>query len=199
MILKQNTAYTRLFLLVSSADHITGLTGASPTVQVSKSGAAFVTINGSVSQVGNGVYAISLATLDVNTIGDLAFNVTATGADPSTWVDQVQQFIFNDLVFASSTTGPGISSNVKKAQALTGFMFVMTDAITHLPKTGLTVSAQISKDAGPFAATANAPTEVGNGVYTINLQATETNANNLALIFSATGADTTYNVFLTQP
>jgi hypothetical protein len=85
----QSVAYTRSFLLVQSLDHLTGLTGATPTVVISKAGAAFAAAGGTVTEIANGWYKIALTTTDTNTLGDLAFHVTATNADPNDFTDQV--------------------------------------------------------------------------------------------------------------
>lgn len=53
-IIKQSTTYTRVFLLVQSADHVSGLTGASPTVNLSKAGGAFAAAGGTISEIANG-------------------------------------------------------------------------------------------------------------------------------------------------
>jgi hypothetical protein len=87
--LRQGVAYTRTFLLVQSVDHLTGLTGASPTVTISKAGGSFASAGGSVTELANGWYKIALTTTDTNTLGDLAYHVTATSADPTDFVDQV--------------------------------------------------------------------------------------------------------------
>ena len=87
--LAQSTAYTRMFLMVDSADHVTGKAGLTVTVTLSKAGAAFGAAGGSVSEVSSGWYKIALTTTDTGTLGDLAFHCTATGADPTDFVDQV--------------------------------------------------------------------------------------------------------------
>jgi hypothetical protein len=54
--------------------------------------------------------------------------------------------------------------------------------------TGLSPTVQISKDGGAFASTTNSASEIGIGVYTIALTATELNANRVALLFQGSGA-----------
>ena len=51
------------------------------------------------------------------------------------------------------------------------------------------VAEEISKDGGAFAACSNTFSEIGNGVYNIDLTSTEMNADMVALKFTATGAD----------
>lgn len=78
-----NTTEVLLFLLVSSTNHISPVTGATPTVTISKNGGAFTTPLGTVSEVGNGWYAIAPNAIDANTLGPLVVHATALGADPS--------------------------------------------------------------------------------------------------------------------
>ena len=88
---------------------------------------------------------------------------------------------------------------LKKNTALTAFMFLMLDSTDHVtPKTGLTVTATRSLDGAAFAACANAVSEVSNGWYKLNLDATDTNANVIAFKFTATGADATNMLAVTN-
>lgn len=184
-LLQQGVAYNRTFLLVQSSDHITGLTGATPTVTLSKNGAAFGAAGGAVSEIGSGWYYLALNTTDTGTVGDLAYHVTAASADPCDFADEVG-FV-------------PLTSNIKKNTATNGFTFVMTDATTHAPKTALTVTATRSLDGAAFAACTNSVTEVATGTYTINLSAADTNANHIMLRFTATGADDLNIAIITQP
>ena len=72
-----------MFLLIQSSDHITGLTGASPTVVLSKNGGSFASPAGAVTEVGNGWYKVAGNSTDTNTLGPLALHATAASADPS--------------------------------------------------------------------------------------------------------------------
>lgn len=106
-VLKQSTAYTRKFLMVLSSDHLTGATGLSPVVSLSKATATtFTTATGTVAEVAGGWYQIPLATSDTNTLGELAFHctTTATTADPTDWVDQVTANILGDTFSVIVTT-----------------------------------------------------------------------------------------------
>ena len=80
-LLKQSTTYTRSFLMVSSSDHVSGATGKTVTVNLSKAGGAFAAAGGTVTEIANGWYKIALTTTDTNTLGDLAYDCTATGCD----------------------------------------------------------------------------------------------------------------------
>jgi hypothetical protein len=88
---------------------------------------------------------------------------------------------------------------IKKNTALSNFSFVMFQSSDHVtPMTGLTVTAQRSIDGGAFASCANAPTELGNGVYLINLAASDLNGNVITLRFTGTSADATLMQIITQ-
>lgn len=81
-ITQGNTTEVLHFLLVSSADHITPVTGATPTVTLSKNGGAFVAAQGAVVEAGSGWYHLQPHAFDADTLGVLALHATAGGADP---------------------------------------------------------------------------------------------------------------------
>lgn len=75
-------AYPILILLINATDHITGMAGLTPTVQLSKNGVAFGAASGSITEVGAGWYKFAPTAADLNTLGELTIHATATGADP---------------------------------------------------------------------------------------------------------------------
>lgn len=95
--IKVSTSYTRLFLMVDSSDHFSKKTGLTPAVSLSKSGGAFASAAGSVSEVGNGFYKIQLNADDTNSPGDLAYHITASGADDTSFIDYVQLNTIEDI------------------------------------------------------------------------------------------------------
>lgn len=82
-IKNSSTVYPLVFFMVDSADHITGKTGLTVTVTLSKAGGAFASPSGAVSEIANGWYKVAGNATDSNTNGPLALHATATGADPS--------------------------------------------------------------------------------------------------------------------
>lgn len=82
-IKKSSTQAPLLFFMVQSSDHISALTGASPTVTISKNGAAFASPAGAVSEIANGWYKVAGNATDTNTLGPLALHATATSGDPT--------------------------------------------------------------------------------------------------------------------
>ena len=85
----QQSAYTRTFTMVDAIDKETGKTGLSPTVLISKGGAAFAAPAGTVSEIGYGNYTIALTNADTNTAGDLLYHITASGAQDVDFTDQI--------------------------------------------------------------------------------------------------------------
>ena len=83
-----------------------------------------------------------------------------------------------------------LPDGVPKNAALSNFPFLMVLASDHVtPATGKTITAQISKDGGAFAACTNAASEIGSGLYKINFTATEMNADMIILKFTETNCD----------
>lgn len=316
-IIKANATYTRTFLAVYKTDHITGATGVTVIVRLSKAGGAYGASTNTASAVANGLYSIVLASGDTNTVGDLSFNCTGTNIDPTDFIDQVHNFDLDTPVVITGTnidkTGYTVSTNqdkggynlgsgvnvtqwvggtspavnitgvplidlkytlgtispatagsvrsdavtgavgsvtgavgsvtgavgsvtgnvggnvtgsvasvlgsvitgtnsdktgysllagqlfVKKNTALSNFMFLMLDSSDHVtPKTGLTITSQVSIDGAAFGNTANSASEIGSGIYKINLANTDTNGTTLMFKFSSAGADTRFIEIVTQ-
>src|SRR6266850_2934202 len=97
-LIKGGVTYTRLFKMISSTDHFSLKTGASPVVNISKNGGAFAAAGGTITELTNGWYKIALTNTDTNTIGDLAYYITGTGADDTDFTDQVSTNVPNDTV-----------------------------------------------------------------------------------------------------
>jgi len=81
MQITQSSTPVIVFLLVDSDDDKTALTGASPTVTISKNGGAFAAATNAVSEISGGFYKVTLTATETNTTGPLAVVATATGAD----------------------------------------------------------------------------------------------------------------------
>lgn len=197
-IFKQSTATNIMVFMTDSSDHITGKTGLTLSITASKDGAAFASITPTVTERGNGWYNLALTAAHTDTIGDLALHITATGADPSDLINRVMSEVSEVSAIKAKTDN--LPSGLQKNTALSNFMFLMTDSADHItPKTGLTITAQRSIDGAAFAACANSATEVGNGMYKINLAAADLNGDVITLRFTATGADARLITIVTEP
>jgi len=90
-----------------------------------------------------------------------------------------------------------LPSGIQKNVALSNFTFLMTDTSDD-PKTGLTVTVQISKDGGAFANSTNAVAEIANGYYKVDITQAEMNADVIGFKATATGANQTSLVVVTS-
>ena len=110
-IVKQSSSSRALvFLMVDSSDHITGKTGLTPTVTISKNGAAFGSPSGAVSEIGSGLYKVAGNATDSNTLGSLILHATATGADPVDVEFEVVAFDPQDAVRMGQTALPNATA-----------------------------------------------------------------------------------------
>jgi hypothetical protein len=81
---QSTTAHPIAFFMVLASDHISGATGLTPTVTLSKDGSgAFAAAVGAVTEIGSGWYSLAGNATDRNTLGELAIHATAATADPS--------------------------------------------------------------------------------------------------------------------
>ena len=83
-----------------------------------------------------------------------------------------------------------LPSGITKNVALSDFQWLMVLTSDHVTAaTGKTVVGAISKDGGAFGALTNAITEIGNGLYKVDLTQTEMNADVITLKFTETDCD----------
>lgn len=87
--LKQSVASNVMVFMADSADHIAGKTGLTLSISASKNGGAFAAITPAVTERGSGWYSLALTSSHLDTLGDLAVHVTATGADPTDFLCRV--------------------------------------------------------------------------------------------------------------
>ena len=107
-LLQQNqTTHPLTFLLVDSVDHLTGKTGLSPTVTLSKNGGAFAAPAGAVTEIANGWYQVAGNATDTNTLGPLTLHASAAGADPTDKEFVVVAYNPDDVVRLGMTALPG--------------------------------------------------------------------------------------------
>lgn len=103
----------------------------------------------------------------------------------------------SNLVDAVSTT-PTSTNGIRKNVEFNNFSFIMISSADHItPISGRTVVAHRSIDGSAFSLCTNEVTEVGFGLYNINLSANDTNGNSITLRFSAQGADSRFISIIT--
>lgn len=87
-----STSYPITFLMVDSADHVSGKTGLTPAVALSKNGGAFGAASGAVTELANGWYSFAANATDRDTLGELAIHISADGADPTDLLYVIVEF-----------------------------------------------------------------------------------------------------------
>lgn len=141
-----NIAYDLMVFMTDAVDHLTGKAGLTLAITASKAGGAFASITTTVTDRGNGWYKLALTTAHLNTIGDFALHVTATGADTADLV-----MVVADRVLADARWMAGVALTIGD-----GFMGANFNNFFHnlgLPA-GATVGqvATISSASSPIAA-----------------------------------------------
>lgn len=167
--LKQSTVFTRTFMMIQTSDHISGITGATVTVNLSKAGATGAAAAGAVAEVDSthnpGLYKVSLTTADTGTVGDLAFHCTATSADPTDFIDQVTTQILGDTLTANATQ---INSVATSSVATVGANIGHSQPLNF---TGTAGSALVKADMTDIAGAAVSTTTAQIGVNVVNINA----------------------------
>lgn len=125
MILYQSSAQEAIpFLLVLSSDHITGATGLTPTVTISKNGGAFASPSGAVTEIANGWYKIAGNATDTGTLGALIVHVSVATADVKDDLHEVFAINPQDAVRLGLTSLPnaiaGATGGIPSAQNSNG-------------------------------------------------------------------------------
>ena len=190
--IKQSTATQHIvFFMVDSTDHITGKTGLTPTVTLSKNAAAFGAAAGAVTEISSGWYKLAANATDSGTLGPLLLRATATGADAT------DSFIGNVIAVDPIVAAMGLA--IQKNVIYSNFAFKLVDSGDNkTPETGLTPTVQIMKDGATFAAATNAAVEDTVGWYHIEFTAAEMNADIIVIKITATGANTVEYVLRTN-
>ena len=180
LLKKSSTTRPILFLLVSASDHITGLTGATPTVTISKAGASFASPSGTVTEIANGWYQVAANATDTNTNGPLLLHATATGSDPLD--DRFEVVSFDP----DSATNLGLSGLPTASPAAAGGLPTVGTGTGQINPTSGGVDVQTikgtSQTAGDLAGL------LTNGSYGLSALLTAiNNINNLSALATITG------------
>jgi hypothetical protein len=143
------------FFLASSADHVTGLTGAAPAVTLAKNGGAFAAPSGTVAEMADGWYSLEPAGADVTTNGVLLLHATAAGADPADVKCQVVAFSPYDpaaLGLADLAAAPTLSQSPTLAEIKAGILDDPLSAHTIAGTPGAALGALVGALAESYAA-----------------------------------------------
>lgn len=183
------------FVAYSSTNHSSRVTGLSSfTVYRSRNGGTATlyttpTITETDSTNMPGVYEFVLdedMTLDAGDYSqEMVLHITASGMDPVTRTIEIYRRDVDAPV---------------KGTALSDIPFYMVDSTDHVtPETGLTITAEVSKDGAAFAGAAGSVTEIGSGAYQFDATAADMTADVVLLKFTASGADPVLITIKTVP
>ena len=114
---QSQTARPLLFKLRLASDHITGATGKSPTVTLSKNGAAFGSPAGAVTEVANGWYKVAGNATDAGTLGPLVLHATAALCDETDEAFEVVAYDPDDGSIGLLDLTAGVETNRTLRQA----------------------------------------------------------------------------------
>lgn len=142
--------------------------------------------------------ARTLAAADYTVVADLG---TVQTGDSFAIVNGDHGLVsIQDDIDAIKAKTDNLPSGISKNTALANFEFLMVLTSDHVtPATGKTVTATRSIDGAAFGACANAVSEVGSGIYKINLAAADLNGDVITLKFSEATCDTRFITIVTEP
>ena len=149
-LLLGQTLHPLLFLLVSSTDHVSPVTGAVPTVTLSKDGAAYAAAVGAVTETGNGWYKVAGNATDSGTLGVLLLHATAAGADPCDESYRVVGFNPDDAVHLGLSALPNVAAGLTSGLPLSTNNSGDVAVSTNLDKTGYALAGNVT--VGAYAA-----------------------------------------------
>lgn len=161
------------FRLVSASDHASPITGASPSVVLSKNAQTFAAPAGQILEIGHGSYYVSPSTGDTDTLGPMILVASAGGAD-------TYRALINVIPEAGIAPIPvGISTY---------------PLVVFLGTPGLSPSVQLSKAGAAFGSAIGVPIrEVGGPGNGLGFYSTTPNSNDTgtpgALLLSATATN----------
>lgn len=190
--LKQSTVFTRTFMMIQSSDHISGITGATVAVNLSKAGATGAAAAGTVTEVDSthnpGLYKIALTTADTGTVGDLAFHCTATSADPTDFIDQVTAQVLGDTLTANTTQIAGSAVSTASAQIGVNVVSYASGQAPLQPTVAArTLDVSVNGNAGIDWNNIDAPT-TAQGLTGTTISTTQAVASVSGAVGSVTGA-----------
>ena len=134
----------------------------------------------------------------LGTVAETATGLLDTGLAGYTSAGTVGKAL-TDILEDTSTTIPGFFTHTfEKNVALNYFPFLMTDSTNHAPNPLQTVTVEFSFNGDSFISSTNGDSEIGSGLYCINITQTEMNNDMIILKATAAGCDQTTMVLKTE-
>lgn len=145
---QNSTSHPILFFMADEEDHMTGLTGLTPSVTISKDGGAFASAEGAVSEVGNGWYALAGDADDRDTLGTLIIHAEAAGADT---FDMDLEILASDPPTQEEIRAEMDANSTKLAHLDTDISSRLAAEDYTEPPSEDDIAARITEDHGPGA------------------------------------------------
>ena len=117
------------FILLSTTDS-SPITGATPSVTISKDGAAFAAATNTPAEIGNGYYYINLTDAETTVTYNVVIRATATGAQPTAVVWEPEQDLSGLSTFDPSTDDVTINSTQAATLATAAALATVGDNVT---------------------------------------------------------------------
>ena len=117
------------FILLSTSDG-SPLTGAAPSVTISKDGGSFTAATNNPAEIGNGYYYINLTDADTTVTYNVVIRATATGAQPTAVVWEPEQDLSRLSTFDPSTDAVTINSTQAATLATASALTTVGDNVT---------------------------------------------------------------------
>lgn len=158
-------------------------------------------LNTATAEIGDGLYEYVLTDGYAKALGGTSFHVhiEATDSVAGDVYDTAETFISTVDVIKAKTDN--LPHSLKKSTAIAKFKFAMLDATTRNPTAGFTITAVKKLDADvTWTAMPGSGTIVdnGSGAYSIDIAAADTNGDTGVWKFTASGAETTLIMFVTE-
>lgn len=166
------------FILLSTTDG-SPITGAAPTVTISKDGAAFAAATNTPAEIGNGYYYVNLTSAETTVTNNVIIRATATGAQPTAVVWEPEQAIPTaadnaTAVWSAQTKEVTIAtaqadtfataSSVANIATVAGAIKDKTDNLPNDPAAASDIPSDYAKPGDAMTLTAEAVTAVKTGL-----------------------------------
>ena len=117
------------FILLSTSDG-SPITGAAPTVTISKDGGAFASATNTPAEIGNGYYYVDLTTAETTVTNNVIIRATATGAQPTAVVWEPEQDLSGLSTFDPSTDDVTINATQAATLATAAALTTVGDNVS---------------------------------------------------------------------
>jgi hypothetical protein len=162
---------------------------------------SLVEVLNSATGLGDGLYRYQLSNGYIAGEGPYRVHVEATETVTGDIADKtVVQTLSEDVdIPAIKSKTDNLPHSIKKNTAISNFKLVMLDSATGNPKSGLIITATKKLDADvSWGAMTGSQVDNGDGAYSFDINAADTNGDTGIFKFTASGAKTTFISFMTE-